>query len=197
MDKKPSAKVFIDASNVFFAQKRLGWLIDWKKLNTLLHTEFDLKEIKYYVAIKTESNEKDGFLKFLEKMNFKIITKPLKKIKTLVFDEKGKSQEVIIHKGNFDVEITRDTLLDKEKYKYLVLFSGDSDFAVLKSNWTKLGKKLIVFTSKKTLSWELKIAAEKIYFFENLKDKIFRQNWVLTKTSKNDKNRLLDRTQRA
>jgi uncharacterized LabA/DUF88 family protein len=191
MKSKPKAKVFIDASNVFYAQKKMGWLIDWKKLKNYLNLEFKVIQINFYTSIKNKQDKKN-FLTFLKKIDFQTITKQLKVIKDIIIDENGKEKEVFIHKGNFDVEITRDTLLDEEKYKTLILFSGDSDFACLKKSWEKTGKKLVIFSSKKNLAWELRLAAEKIYFLEDLKKQIYRRNWDLTIKKKDGINKTLN-----
>lgn len=191
MKDKSFAKVFIDASNVFYAQKKMGWLIDWKKLKQFLDLKYEVHQINFYTSVKNKEDKKK-FLIFLQKIGFKTITKLLKIIQDVIVDEKGKEKEVFIHKGNFDVEITRDTLLDEEKYGALILFSGDSDFACLKTSWEKRGKKLVIFSSRKNLAWELRLVAEKIYYFEDIKKEIYRRNWDLTGKDKHDINKPLN-----
>ena len=191
MKKKPTAKVFIDASNVFYAQKKMGWLIDWKKIKDFFNIKYRVVGINYYVAVE-KTSVKTKFLNFLTKQNFRVFTKPLKQILDYVIDENGKIKKVLINKGNFDIEIIRDTLLDKEKYELLILLSGDSDFACLKTSWTSLGRKLIIFSSKKNLAWELRLAAMQVMYFEDIKSKIYRRDWDLTKTDKNSINRALN-----
>ncbi len=121
--RKPTAKVFIDASNVFYAQKKLGWLIDWKKLKDLLNTKYVIKQINFYIAVKKNDN-KINFLGFLEKIDYTVITKPLKEIKDTIHDENG-----------------------------------------------------------------MRIVADKIHYFEDIKKEIYRRNWNLTKDAARGINR--------
>ena len=106
-------------------------------------------EWKYYVGIKKDDEKILGYLKYLDKIGFDLFTKPLKKIKI--------NSKEIIYKANFDVEMTVDILLDKSKYDELIIFSGDSDFQYLVKKLKDVGKKIKVFSSRKTISWELKL----------------------------------------
>lgn len=54
------------------------------------------------------------------------------------------------------------------EFDIAVLFSGDSDFEYLVKLLHKQGKKLYVYSSKKTLSWELKLSADKYFLLENI-----------------------------
>ena len=73
-----------------------------------------------------------------------------------------------MEKANFDVEITADILNSISETDLIILFSGDSDFAYLVKLLHKKGKKLYVYSSRKTLSWELKLSADRYIFIENL-----------------------------
>lgn len=192
--KKSKAKVYIDAANVFFTQKKLGWLIDWMKFKDYLKKNFQILEIRYYCAYRGDDEKEEKFFKFLESLNFVLVKKPLKKIKAFFVDQLGKVKTEIIYKGNVDVEISRDSLLDKADYRYLILVSGDSDLATLKKDWQKMGRELVVFSSRKTLSWELKLVADKIYYLEHIKKEIFRKSWGLTNEKNYGKNKTSNRT---
>ena len=78
--KKPKAKVYIDGANVFYTQRKLGWSIDWEKVKNLLLQEFDVLEFRYYTGLKKGDQGMPRFLRFLDKIDFVTITKPLKKI---------------------------------------------------------------------------------------------------------------------
>lgn len=80
-----------------------------------------------------------------------------------------------IYKANFDVEMATDILLEKFKLDEIIIFSGDSDFRYLVKKLKDNGLKVIVFSSKKTVSWELKIECSKVIYFENIKNKIMRE----------------------
>lgn len=122
----------------------------------------------------------EQFLNALKKIGFKIISKPLK----LIEDElTGKT----VPKANFDVEITRDVLyevlLTDDSLGAFVFLSGDSDFAPLIWDLKKrFNRRVFVYSSRKTLSWEMRLAASKCFYFGDLKKELFRKNWGLTKS---------------
>ena len=98
--------VFIDASNIWAAQKSNGKLLDYKKIQKKLKEIFNPKklEIFYYSAYPangTRNYDLDGrhkFFTFLKKgLNFKVIKKQLKRIK--IENEIG--EEKIKEKGEW------------------------------------------------------------------------------------------------
>jgi len=175
MTELPKTKVYIDGANMFYTQKKLGWMFDWKKVKKLLDSLYQILEIRFYIAVKDGDKGTRNFVALLEKLGFVVITKPLKMIQ-LELD--GSRQ---VYKANFDVEITRDILLDKGDLSHIILFSGDSDFASLVETLKKLGKKVSVYSSRRTLAWELKLAVSQYVFLEDLKPKIVRKTWGLTR----------------
>jgi len=172
---KAKAKIYIDGANIFYTQKRLGWIIDWNKVKNLIEQEKEVAEWKYYVGVKDGDEKMLKYLKYLNAIGFNVITKPLKKIKVnkdevISQTEKGG----FIYKANFDVEMTADILLDKAKLDEIIIFSGDSDFKYLVKKLKDSGVKTIVYSSRKTISWELKLESSQTVYFESIKDKIAR-----------------------
>ena len=159
------ANIYIDGANMFYTQRKLGWFFDFKKIKKHLEKDFDVLSIKYYTGIKPEDPKMNSFLKYLDKVGIEPITKPLKQIR----DGKG-----IIYKSNFDVEMTIDILLERSSYDTCILFSGDSDFEAVVKKLKDFGKKTVVYSSRKTISWELKLVANKYFFFEDLKKELKR-----------------------
>ncbi len=80
-----------------------------------------------------------------------------------------------MYKSNCDVEITTDILLERKEVDEIILFSGDSDFQYLIKKLKDLGKKVIIFSSRKTISWEVKLEASEYIYFEDIKNKIERK----------------------
>jgi uncharacterized LabA/DUF88 family protein len=171
MIEKPKVKVYIDGANMFYAQKHLSWNLDWGKIKDLLEKDKEIVEWRYYVAVKEGDEKMLGYLRYLNAIGFSAITKPLKKIKI-----SAASEEIsYIYKANFDVEITADILLEKSKLDEIIMFSGDSDFEYLVKRLKDLGRKVRVYSSRKTISWELKLAASAVVYLEDLKEKIKRE----------------------
>ena len=159
--KKLKAAVFIDGSNIYFAQKKLGWQLDWGKVREILNKEFDVVDLRYYTAVKEGDTAMRKYLAKIKKKGICVLTKPLKLIQV----ESGGE----VYKGNMDVEITGDALLAVDKFEVLVLFSGDSDLAYLVKLLHQFKKKVVVYSSRKTLSWELKMGCNEYRFLDGLK----------------------------
>jgi uncharacterized LabA/DUF88 family protein len=156
--------VFIDASNLWAAQKAKGKFFDFEKLVNYLKKEFDAATIQvfYYTAYPAEGTRsysiegKHKFFTFLKKgLKFVVRKKELKRI--AVTDEHGESVQ---EKGNMDVEMTIDVLYHATKYDTAIFFTGDSDFLALVSHLRRGGKKVFIFSSKNNISQELRTGAD-------------------------------------
>lgn len=160
--------VIIDAANLESSVKSLGWWVDYIKLRDLFDDEklFEIRD--YCVAHNTDNQNK--FFTFLKKNGYKLITKPLKIIKTPEI-ERGD-----IRKANFDVEITIDVLEMIDKFDTLVLFSGDSDFDYLIRKLRSKGKIVVVISTKHHISKELIASSNKYIDIKKLRSFIERKN---------------------
>lgn len=78
---KNRVSVFIDASNIYYSQKKIKWQIDFKKLLDYLRQELDLQEIYYYPAMDLEFKKQTRFLNFLEMIGYKVRSKKLSSLK--------------------------------------------------------------------------------------------------------------------
>lgn len=182
MIKRLRVKVYIDGANMFYTQKKLGWLFDWEKMKEYLEKKYELADLRFYQSIKKGKKGDLAFLQRLKNLGFKTFSKPLK----LIEDEiSGK----VVPKANFDVEITKDILyeifLSKNCPEAFVFFSGDSDFTPLAWDLKKrFRKKVFVYSSRRTLAWEMRLAASRFFHLEDLKKIVFRKKWGLTKNKK-------------
>ncbi|OHA27172.1 MAG: hypothetical protein A3C06_03800 [Candidatus Taylorbacteria bacterium RIFCSPHIGHO2_02_FULL_46_13] len=165
--KQNIAYVFIDASNLWQAQKARGRMFDYQKLKNVLKTKFSASviEIFYYTAYPAEgtrSHSLDGkhkFYTYLKKgLGFTVVKKELKRIVT--HSEAGDS---IQEKGNMDVEMTIDAIHNINKYNNAIFFTGDSDFLALVTYIRNKGKKVYIFSSKNNISQELRTGADKYF----------------------------------
>jgi uncharacterized LabA/DUF88 family protein len=156
--------VFIDASNLWQAQKAKGRFLDYQKTINFIKAKYQGSSIKafYYTAYPadgTRSYSIDGkhkFFTFLKKgLGFEVRKKELKRI--VIVDEHG---EAIQEKGNMDVEITIDAIHHAKKYNTAIFFTGDSDFLALITYLRNGGKKVYIFSSKNNISQELKTGGD-------------------------------------
>jgi len=173
---KPKAKVYIDGANMFYTQKKLEWFLDWKKVKDYIQEKWDVLEIRYYTGVKLDDEKMAGFLRYLDNVGITPITKPIKVIK---IDDNHPLKRLYdyseMYKSNCDVEITTDILLEMKEVDEIILFTGDSDFQYLVKKLKDLGKKVIIFSSRKTISWEIKLEASEFIYLEDIKDQIIRK----------------------
>src|SRR3989344_8368468 len=130
--KKNTTYVFVDASNVWSIVKSARKFIEYKNLKSYFEKKFNSNrvEVFYYDAYPKEGTReydlgaKHRFFTYLKKgLGFVVRKKELKRIS--VVDKDG---ELIVEKGNMDVEITIDAMHNKNKYDIAILFTGDCDF---------------------------------------------------------------------
>lgn len=166
--------VFIDASNVWSAVKMMKKFIEYKKLKDYFRSNFKANKVEvfYYDAYPKEGtreydlNGKHKFYTYLKKgLGFIVRKKELKRIS--IIQESG---EVVIEKGNMDVEITIDALHNLNKYDIAVLFSGDADFLALVTYLKNHNKKVFIFSSKGNISHELKTSGNGYFDLKDIKD---------------------------
>ena len=158
---KGKVSVFIDASNVYYSQRKLKWRIDFRKFLDYLKKETDLREIYYYTARDLSFEKQTKFISFLEKIGYKVRSKNIKFIK----NKNEKESKDGFYKGNLDVELTIDILETKDKYDTMILISGDSDFEpLLRLMKKKHKKRCLVIATKHSISIELIRCAKYINF---------------------------------
>ena len=155
--------VFIDAANIFYAQRTLRWRISYERLMKYLSSECNLGKCFVYTATLKENEKQARFIRMLKKAGYIVRTKHVKMIRL--------SRNSFQWKGNFDVELTIDVLDNLNNFSTLILLSGDSDFASLLRRVKKEKKRVIVISAKKHISRELLLEA-KFVNFKNLREKI-------------------------
>src|SRR5205809_694746 len=118
--------VFIDAANIYFSQKTLGWRVDFKRLLEYFEKESCLVKIYFYSAINPDNIKERKFHDFLEIIGYTVRHKEIKFIK-----DENQGVQGGFHKGNIDVELTIDAIDLRDQYDSFVLLSGDGDFEPL------------------------------------------------------------------
>ncbi len=155
---------FIDASNLWEAQKKKGKLFDLEKLKKFIKDTYGATTLKiyYYTAYPAEGTRdysldgKHKFFTYLTKaLGFEVIKKELKRI--TVHTKHG---DVIEEKGNMDVEMTIDVMRHLDKYDTALFFTGDSDFLALATYLRNAGKKVFTYSSKNNISEELRTGTD-------------------------------------
>ncbi len=139
--------VFIDAANILYSQKTLGWRVDYEKLKAYLESETKLTAIHFYTGKVGADEKQERFLDKLADLGFVVTAKEVKKIRT--------ARDTYAWKGNLDVELALDAFRLKEDFDVCLLFSGDSDFAYLLDLLKQAGKRVFVVSAKHHIAREL------------------------------------------
>jgi uncharacterized LabA/DUF88 family protein len=162
--RKQTVYAFIDASNIWDAQKAKGKFLDFEKLKKYIEEKYSTKSVRvyYYAAYPAEGtrsysiDSKHKFFVYLKRgLGFIVRKKPLKRIK--ISSEIGEGVE---EKGDMDVELTIDAVNQVSRYDTALLFTGDSDYMALVRFIRSRDKKVFVYSSKNNISRELRTGAD-------------------------------------
>ena len=146
---------FIDMQNLYSTLEELGWRMDWKKFYIFLEEKHQVRIAYIFMGFLPENKH---FYQFLQKIGYKLIFKEVS-----VFNGKIK--------GNVDVELAVQAMIDLPRYDQAVIVSNDGDFSYLvKYLISKQKLKLVLSSSQQQSSRILKkTAKEKIRFLEDSK----------------------------
>lgn len=143
--------VFLDGSNCFYTQKKLGWSIDVEKLLDYCKDYGEVVEATYYTGVNPDSHQKK-YLDKLAYLGYTLVTKPVKTISDL-------DTGLITQKANLDVEIVLDMFNMIDRYDMAILVSGDSDFERPIQFLKSRGKEVKVISTRGVVATELIYAA--------------------------------------
>lgn len=162
--------IFVDGANMFYAQRKLKWHIDWEKILGYFSKGHELYNAFYYSGFRGPKEiSMDKFLKKLSFLGYTVRRKPLKRI---IDEESGKS----IEKSNLDIEIAIDMLNTAERYDKAILLSGDGDFERVIELLRTKGKEIVVVSTKGIIARELINAADRYIDLKNIKNEIEKKN---------------------
>ena len=158
--------VFIDAENVFYAQRTFGWKISYQKLMKYFRKECG-KETKCFIykGVDEANTKQKKFLDMLDLNGYVVRTKVVKKIK--------KRDGGYKWKNNLDIELALEMVELKDNFDTAILMSGDSDFAIVLDKLKKAKKRVLVMSTRGHIAREL-LERAKFIDLRKLKD-ILRQ----------------------
>ncbi len=132
--------VFIDAANIIYCQKDLGWKIDFKKIKKHFDQLGNSENVYFYSAYLEESAGQKSFFEMLSRKGFIMRLKKLKKIKN--------NDGTFTLKGNCDTDLVVDAIASLQTYDTAVLFSGDGDFVSLVNLLRGNNKRVITVSTR-------------------------------------------------
>lgn len=152
--------VFVDGANMYYAQKKLGWFIDYRKtLNFFGQASGNVvSEAYYYTGADTQAKHRDNaFHDYLMHSGYTVRTKA---IKQMMDDTTGE----IVEKANLDIELVIDMFNTVANYDTCILMSGDGDFERALELVRTKGKRIAVVAHPDMTARELRNVAGRNYF---------------------------------
>lgn len=157
--------VFIDAANVIYSCRSLGWHIKYENLQKFFKNRCRLIDVYFYYARREQNDYDSKLLGKLVELGFIVKTRKVKIFKNL--------NGTIQTKGNIDGELIVDMIKLKDQYETVFLLSGDSDFRYAVEFLRSFRKKIYIISTKYHVAKEL-IDASNGYL--NLRD--FKEEWA-------------------
>lgn len=159
--------IFIDAANIFYSQKTLGWRVDYEKFLFYWNKQGRVTGAYFYTAVISTNKKQLKFFQALKKLGYTVITREVK----VIHDRKNKK---MVHKGNFDVKLAIDLVLKAKEFDIAVLASGDSDFEPAVEYLRSIKKKVIVMSARGHIAKELIKLSHSYIPFEKLRKEVQR-----------------------
>lgn len=152
--------IFVDGANMYYAQKKLGWYIDFRKVLSYFGREAGniISEAYYYTGADTQTKGRDGA--FHEYLMYSGYTVRTKTIKQMVDDTTGE----IVEKANLDIELVIDMFNTINLYDTCILLSGDGDFERALELVRSRGKRIAVVAHPDMTARELRNVVGRNYF---------------------------------
>jgi len=167
--------VFVDGANMYYAQKKLGWYIDFRKvLQHFGHDEGNIvSEAYYYTGADLQSKNRDNaFHEYLMSSGYTVRTKA---IKQMVDDTTGE----IVEKANLDIELVIDMFNTVTLFDTCILMSGDSDFERALELVRSKGKRIAVVAHPEMTARELRnVAGRNFYDIRDLERVVARTDRI-------------------
>jgi len=152
--------IFVDGANMYYAQKKLGWYIDFRKVLSFFGRDAGnvISEAYYYTGADSQAKSRDSA--FHEYLMYSGYTVRTKAIKQMVDDTTGE----IVEKANLDIELVIDMFNTVTLFETCILMSGDSDFERALELVRTKGKRIAVVAHPEMTARELRNVAGRNFF---------------------------------
>ena len=167
MDERPDrVAIFADGANMFYAQRSLGWHLDFARVISLFTRDCELYNAFYYTGVQVppDLSQRD-FLTALRHLGFTVREKVIKE----TFDQSSAST---IRRANLDIEIVIDMFNTAGRYDVAVLMSGDGDFERAVELLRSKGKEIIGVGTRGMIAAELENACDRYIKLEDIRDHV-------------------------
>lgn len=156
--------IFIDGANMFYAQRKMGWHIDYRKVYEFYASQAQVYNAFYYTSVTNPPDPgMEGFLRALTGMGYTVRRKVVKEI---LDQETGQT----IRKANLDIEIVIDMLTTAQLFDRAVLISGDGDFERAVEYLRGRGKRIEGLGVHAMAAYDLVNAMDRYLYLEDLRE---------------------------
>jgi len=162
--------LFVDGANMFYAQKEIGWHIDFRLVCQYFFQNRERGPAYYFMASPSPGDQLriEKYRRFknaLTYLGFSVVDKELKIIK----DASG---EIVKIKGNLDIDLVFKMLTSLGAYDEAVLMGVDSDYVPIIEHLRNLGKTVVVVGNGRSTSMEVRNVATRFIDLEGIRESI-------------------------
>lgn len=154
--------LFVDGSNMFHAQRKMGFFIDFGKLKNHFSSGSKLFDAFYYMGV-TSLPMPESKQRFYDYLIFNKYTVRVKTVKTVYDDKSGNP----VQKCNLDIEMVIDLFDFIKSYDKAILFTGDGDFERVIQTLRTRGKLVDVVSCKGMIAREIANEANNVIYLED------------------------------
>ena len=149
--------VFIDSANLYYAANKASLKIDYFQIARWFKSNCELTSLNFYTAFDPLDERQNDFFNDLEKTGYTLIKKPIR-----VFADSVK--------GNMDIDLAVDVLMNQDKFEVLILISGDGDFQRLIQALEQLKKRSVILGVGGFTSYDLHQQADNYFFLNRIQE---------------------------
>ena len=165
--------LFVDGSNMFYAQRENHWHIDFKLAYQYFLDNREKAGAYYFTASPPVGDPQKvrkyrGYKHALISFGFSVIDKEVK----VIHDSNSNIPKL---KGNLDIELVFRMLTSMDTYDRVVLMGGDSDYVPIVEHLRNSGKIVEVVGRRQSVSMDLINSANVFTDLDSIKERIERR----------------------
>lgn len=172
--------VYVDGGNLHHGCKAIDLKLDYGELKRAFESFMSLRSLNYFASLPNDSvcddifNHARKLTKYLANNGWRVHESEA----TIIRDDEGKAR---ITKANVDTDLAATAVDDihcaGRHVSRIILVSGDKDFVGTLKILRRYARVTVVST-RKTLSVDLKEAADSIIYLDDLKPYVDNRRWV-------------------
>jgi uncharacterized LabA/DUF88 family protein len=161
--------VAVDGHSMFYAQQKVGWFFDPRRLLELVEAEpgVELASVFWYAGLKDPSDQRP-FRDALSSLGYTVRTKPLRELGAAG----GDGEQRQFARANLDVEIAIDLMAVAHRCEEVWLLSGSRDLERLVETLRARGLRITVISTEGMVARELRNAADRFVDLASLRPRL-------------------------